>query len=76
MNYSLRVIRGSLGGQIVTKSAGESPNTDIPRAPDKGCELHQGSCLDCPFEYCMRHEKGVGKPYDGKNKGFIYITSQ
>lgn len=68
MNYSLRVIRGSLGGQIVTKSAGESPNADIPRAPDKGCELHRGRCLECPFEYCMRHEKGVGKPYENKNK--------
>ena len=68
MNYSLRVIRGSLGGQIVTKSAGGSPNADIPRAPDKGCELHRGSCLECPFPHCKKHELAVGEPYDGKNK--------
>jgi hypothetical protein len=68
MNYSLRVIRESLGGQIITRSAGESPNTDIPRAPDKGCELHRGRCLECPFPHCKKHELAVGKSYDGKNK--------
>ena len=60
---------GPLGGQIVTKSNGESPNAGDPkRMPDTGCHWHRGSCLECPFEYCMRHEKGVGKPYENKNK--------
>ena len=54
---------GPLGGPISTRSAGESPNAgDIRHYPDTGCHLHRGSCLECPFEYCMRHEKGVGKP--------------
>ena len=67
MNYSLRVIRGSLGGQIVTKSAGGSPNAgDIRHYPDTGCRLYRGSCLDCPFEYCMRHELAYGVPNDRK----------
>ena len=69
MNYSLRVIRGSLGGQIVTKSAGGSPNAgDIRYYPDTGCHLHRGGCLECPFPHCKKHELAVGESYDGKNK--------
>ena len=69
MGYRLRTFSGSLGGQIVTKRNGKSPNAgDIRHYPDTGCHLHRGSCLECPFEYCKKHELAVGKSYDGKNK--------
>ena len=57
------------GGQIITKSSGESPNAGDPkRMPDTGCHWHRGRCLECPYPYCVRHELAVGKSYDGENK--------
>jgi hypothetical protein len=60
--------RPYFGGQIVTaRTTGDG--TKVGRdvgpmvKPDRGCK-HYSSCLQCPFDYCIRHEKEFGIPND------------
>jgi len=60
-----RNLRGSAGGQIITKSAGSGSKSDpvLAKVPDRGCELSGGTkCINCQFSYCLKEEKAFAKP--------------
>ena len=58
-------------GQIQTKSWGQplkKYNYPMAAHTDNGCALREGACLECPFPYCKRYEKGVGIPKSKEEK--------
>ena len=66
----LHDFRPYFGGQIVTaNSPGAGNGTEIGKESslyttvDRGCKYYP-SCLNCPFDYCIRHEKEFGIPND------------